>query len=106
MTPEIYTRIVEKKPEAAVPGLRHIEADDLSGWEAHDGFIWRPLVETEAHALILAHWLDMLPEGHGLHGAIDNPKLRYYVYGGGVQPAAATMTTPLDALAAWLERTA
>lgn len=60
MTPEIYHRVTEARPELAVLNLAYDHA--YEDWEHTDYPCW--LSEFHAHALILAHWENMLPDGY------------------------------------------
>ena len=62
MTPEIYRRVCEARPELAVLNLAYDPTEKK--WEHTDYPCW--LSESHAHALILAHWENMLPEGEAV----------------------------------------
>lgn len=73
MTPEIYRRVCEARPELAV---RHWHSPSWVlgvGTIIPYGFQWKDvgmcqqlISDPIAHALILAHWLKMLPLGVGV----------------------------------------
>lgn len=76
MTPEIYRRVCEARPELRVGGsdcyLRYSWVDDVFGaawyWCACDNVpsSQRIVTEDTAHAMILAHWENMLPMHHAV----------------------------------------
>jgi hypothetical protein len=99
--PDLYSRVVAKRPELAVERLRTLEVlipkstQTVSWW-----YCWRGVGSGTAAALILAKWVEALPVGKELYHAenYDNGEPRWWV------GATASEPTPLEALAAfWLE---
>lgn len=98
--PEIYARVVAKRPELAVPDLCTLDvlipkSDQTVAW-------WygrRGIGDVTAAALILARWVEALPVHHGLTRAFDTHGPRWYIEGiVSVWPCA---DTPIEALAAF-----
>lgn len=69
MTPEIYRRVTEARPELAMPELEW-DADDPPTCEPSTPmWVYKnlgPFDAGAAHTLILAHWLANLGEGFAL----------------------------------------
>lgn len=64
--PDLYARVVAKRPELAVPFLEHCPDDDPNDkcpWIGENNDL---LTESTAAALILARWVEALPEGNWL----------------------------------------
>jgi len=102
--PDLYARVVAKRPELAVDGLNRPDPGK-EPWLL-DFLLVTPSL---AAALILAKWVEALPVGHGLdHHPADNREsedwqVRWYTTDNrtGCGPCEAT---PIEALAAfWLE---
>jgi len=68
--PDLYARVIAKRPELAVPHLsyRIWPGDQNDGrWLALDAWECESEVpDAHAAALILARWVEALPEGHDL----------------------------------------
>jgi hypothetical protein len=96
--PDLYSRVVAKRPELAVDELVY---DDC--WEVTGNGCLCVVVKTEtAAALILAKWVEALPKHNGLMRGMDDPEGNPTWYVGGV--VVICKPNPLEALAAfWLE---
>jgi hypothetical protein len=102
--PDLYSRVTAKRPELAVPHLAydpvpHWRDTVPRGWCFHGDYAYPESDETAA-ALILAKWVEALPDRTALcRGA----KAAWYVWSV-KQFTPSTHPTPLEALAAfWLE---
>jgi len=60
--PDLYTRVVAKRPDLAVPGLCLIQGKKKPYWTLSGNYLW----ERAARAMIHEHWLECLPVGAGL----------------------------------------
>lgn len=106
--PEIYRRVCEKRPEAAVLGLKFHRSEphcDFWLWKRGPKAIERITLGEEAEGMILIHWVCLLPYQYALRRGsntwqvvyVDPPEARNF---SGREPH----TTPLEALAAYLEQ--
>lgn len=117
--PEIYQRVVAKRPEAAViigrsdpeMGLTtlHLHREHDS-WQMRTSFGQSvgARIDDEAASLIESHWMDLLPEGYSMDRLLDNPNRRYSVSHSMAQTGCGYWTpcpTRLESLAAYLEAT-
>jgi hypothetical protein len=105
--PDLYARVVAKRPELAVKNLRTstIEWEDdslpITVWI----YGWTPktsdaILDQYAHGMIFARWAEAMPEGTAL---CCNKKAAWYVFTAS-KYALAARPTPLEALAAfWME---
>jgi len=104
--PDLYARVVAKRPELAVKNLRTSTIaweDDhppitvwIYGWTPKTS---DPILDDYAHGIIFAKWAHALPEGHAL---CCNKKTAWYVWTTS-RFALAASPTPIEALAAfWL----
>ncbi len=97
--PDMYARVVAKRPELAVPNLKPIWDGSTPGWR-HD--IYDRMMTKDAAALILEKWVEALPVGIAL---VHEFHARWLVAKDMDDSISATIgPTPLEALAAfWLE---
>jgi len=94
VTPELYSRVVAARPEAAVPSLVHYTGDE---WHVAPNF--RCSLSGEiADCLILAHWLGLLPPDTCLYRGDNAWCVGTYGKGDG----GPDRDTPTAALAAYL----
>jgi hypothetical protein len=102
--PDLYSRVVAKRPELAVPHLAydpvpHWRDTVPRGWCFHGDYAYPESDETAA-ALILAKWVEALPE----HVALERVNDTWWVYHIARERGRRVGPTPLEALAAfWLE---
>ena len=99
--PDLYARVVAKRPELAVEGLERYGTHDMpvDVW-LHFGTLAE---DSTAAALILARWVEALPVHHVLAQVLEN---KWEVYelgiGGDYQFSGRDYTaTPIEALAAF-----
>lgn len=99
--PETYAAVCAKRPELAVDELFYDECWEVSG----NGCLCLVVKTETAAALILARWVEALPDGMHLvvRGSFSYER-RWTVYPS--FPELDYYSTPLEALAAyWLEGT-
>jgi hypothetical protein len=103
--PDLYSRVVAKRPELAVKELTYRIFDEgLPGyWFALDAWECASQIpEYQAASLILAKWVEALPKHNGLMRGMDDPEGNPTWYVGGV--VVICKPNPIEALAAfWLE---
>jgi len=94
--PTLYAAVCAKRPELAVPNVMRL--DDY--WMLLDGNSQWELYESQAAALILAKWVEALPDGSHLmvRGNIPSER-RWTVYPS--FPELDYYPTPLEAIAAF-----
>ncbi len=90
--PARYTALVAKRPELAVTSLFFEPSVMWGSWyrsntgrpvNLHDADArddWRSIHADEASALIFRRLCEAMPEGSGVHRALNNPTPRYYAY--------------------------
>ena len=108
ISPTLYARVVEKVPEASVC----CTTDDGSVWCVEvrgNTWLWNnpPFTPTEVisphlQALILRHWLVMLPQGYGLERTAHKDGWCVVYFGHEAESETEVMPTPEEALAEWL----
>lgn len=102
--PDLYARVVAKRPELAVPNLKPIWDGRTPGWR-HD--IYDRMMTKDAAALILAKWVEALPVSKALrhHAAYKDIPEEWSVAGLSLFcKGVHTGPTPIEALAAfWME---
>jgi hypothetical protein len=106
--PDLYSRVVAKRPELAVKELTYRIFDEgLPGyWFALDAWECASQIpEYQAASLILAKWVEALPPFHVLCRFDSGWEVYEQGTGGDYQDSGRRWTpTPLEALAAfWLE---
>lgn len=102
ISPTLYARVVAKMPEAKVPGIVFHAGKCATGTYVGSAFYLGNRPYDDAAALILRHWLGMLPEGYGLQRTAHKNGWCVVYFGHEADAETDVMPTPEEALAEWL----
>lgn len=87
--PDMYAKVCAFRKDAAVPGLKYEGGHN-------------PEADRLAAAMMVEHWLTLLPEGGLVHRLVDNPYQRWCVQDQETKRPFMVYRSPLEALAWYL----
>jgi len=99
--PDLYNRVVAKRPDLAVPFLEHCPDDDPNDNHPWIGENNDLITETTAAALILARWVEALPESSMLYRDKDQWRVVQMCLPFSKNYSGPFAASPLEALAAF-----